>query len=160
MLDQTTRQQGKLQQQIIMNIQLKDMLRYEYKSLQSSINPPPYYGEYNPNYGEFNPSMIPGRSSGYLERLRLIGGALPLNHEKLMFRELRHRLLDISYGVPTVNGASLPYAFDVDMFSDSNPKSTKLYEDDPVKHAYDTGPHNYVTQVARDKYIMESISRP
>jgi len=148
MLDQTNYQQGKIQQEINRNIQLKDMIRYMYESSQSSIDPPP-------NYGNCEPSMIPGRSSGYLERLRLLDGALPLSHQKLLERELKHRLLDINYGAPTVNGVKMQHTLTVDMYNDSNPKFTKIIEDDPAKHAT----KQYFNQVGRDKHVMEWISR-
>ena len=153
MLDQTNYQQGQIQPQINSSIQLREMLRCKYESFQSSVNTPP-------DYGQNNPSVIPGRSSGYLERLRLLDDALalPLNHEKLMFKELKHRLLDINCGAPTVNGARMQHKLTVDMYNDSNPKSTKIIEDDPIKHAYDSD-KKYFTQVARDKHIMEWTSR-
>jgi len=153
MIDQTNYQQGQIQQQINSSIQLRDMLRYKYESLLSSINPPP-------DYGKCEPSVLPGRSSGYLERLRLLSGApeLPLSHQKLMFKELKHRRLDINYGAPTVNGAKMQHMFTADMFSDSKPKFTMIIEDDPILHSIISN-LRYFTQVARDKHIMEWISR-
>lgn len=90
----------------------------------------------------------------YLERLRLLDDALalPLNHQKLLERELKQRRLDIQpEGIPRVKNM-----LNVDMYSDSNPKSTAIVEDDPVNHVYD---QHYFTQVARDKYFMEWIFR-
>ena len=52
MLDQTNYQQGQIQLQINSSIQLREMLRCKYESFQSSVNPPP-------NYGQCNPSVIP-----------------------------------------------------------------------------------------------------
>jgi len=124
----------------------------EYILAQSSIEPPT-------DYEELNPSALPRPGSDYYQRLRSKGESIsiPYSHEKLVLYELLFRGIDLKCGALRVNGVTMKYKFTIDMWSANHSNNfVSLIEDDGIKHVCDS---RYYTQVARDKYVMECLSR-
>jgi len=149
---EATRLQGALNEEIRDATQKQIDHLNEYNTAQSSIEPPK-------DYEKLNPSVLPRPGSDYYQRLRSRGGsiAIPYSHEKLILYELLFRGIDLKYGALRVNGLLMQYKFTIDMWSVNHLNNfISLIEDDHIGHAYDK---QYYTQVARDKYVMECLSR-